>query len=43
MELREGMLEGKLHHRRLSKTDYGGQHYSNMLKFMLGLVMFFND
>jgi hypothetical protein len=42
-ELREGTLEGKLQHKRFSKMDYGGEHYSNMLKFMLGLAIFFNE
>jgi hypothetical protein len=43
VELREGMLKGKLQHERFSKIDYGGPHYSNMLKSMQGLVTFLNE
>jgi hypothetical protein len=43
VELWEGTLEGKIQHKRFSKSDYGGPHYSNMLKSMLGLVTFFNE
>jgi hypothetical protein len=42
-ELWEGTLEGKIQHKRFSKLDYGGEHYSKMLKFMLGLAIFVNE